>query len=51
MGMHKFKPDSNLIVACVGNASGNTATFFFTATFEWLPLEVGAGNFTYVYMT
>ena len=25
--------------------------FFFTTTFEWLPLEVGAGNFTYVYMT
>ena len=38
-------------MACVGNASGNTATFFFTTTFEWLPLEVGAGNFTYVYMT
>lgn len=38
-------------MACVGNASGNTVPFLLTVTFLWLPLEVGAGNFTCVYMT
>lgn len=38
-------------MACVGNASGNIVPFLLTATFVWLPLEVGAGNFTYMYMT
>lgn len=44
------KFDSNLIVVCVGNVFGNIVLFLLIVIFVWLLLEVGVGNFMYMYM-